>query len=367
MATQVRCTVCGGSTSVRADAVRQRCEFCGAEFIWQATNAAAGEIERHVAAALAQIQPQLDALDHAAKTARSLDEAKHHVAQHVRQIAAIYQHYGYYRLMGIETAEEMERNVGFMFSLHLERLGITRTVVLGAPPDTHYTRMTAALARFDFDGALGGYAGMLAEQLQSDPRFRDKDPAELRQIHATSVRTFALGLPWGTDADLARNNIDPARPVARADGSHAVGCVQCGAEVVLAQQAESVTCPYCNATFRIRLEGLAMYHARGHTDVTAHDVAQQNLAYGVAKGDHTARIEMARGMIKGQAPEGSPRDRELTFAYTMQVGSPLSATDQAAIATKLGLGAPITCKKCKAAIALAPGTKTCTMCWEKPS
>ncbi len=362
-ATAVRCTVCGGATGVRADAVRHRCEFCGSEFVWAATHQAAGEAERRVRAALAQIESELDALDAAARqhaAAGDVDGAYRLVADHVHRVGEIYRQTGYYAVMGVDTAEAIETTQRAAYQVHLQRLGLVATPA--APTDGPAARMAAGCAQQNFELALAGYTAMIDEQLAGDPRWRGRDPAELAQVRASSIRTFALGLPFATAADLARHGIELAQPVTLPDGTHVVRCVQCGADVALAQLAETVTCAHCRATFRIRLEGVAVYHARGYTDVTEHDVARQQQATGVAAGDLSARVELARGITAGMTARDATHRSEYTFVYALELGAPLGGTEQAAIAALLGLAAPTTCRACSRTIALGVGTTVCPMC-----
>jgi hypothetical protein len=344
----VRCTVCGGATRVKVDAVNQRCEFCGAEFLYQATHAASADVERAVRDRIEAIQPALDALDADAlhrAAAGDHDGARQVVADHVRRVGAIYQDVGYYRLMGLETPEAIEQNLRFAFQLHLTRLGIAAPAPAPAPAPTAavpgYARMVAALGVMDLDGALAGYTDMCRHQLDHDPRWASRGPDERAQMLASSIRTFALGLPWASPDALARHGIDLARVTRAADGTAAVTCIQCGAAVVLAHLVESVQCPYCSATFRVRLEGDDIHRARGHAMLSLEE-----------------RVTAGRAKV----PPGAARGPELTYVHAFAAGGLLSGEEATKLAAMLGLGRPTTCDACAADIALARGSRRCPLC-----
>jgi len=368
----VRCTVCGAATAARSDAVKHTCEFCGATFLLQATHAAAGAAEQRLRARIDAIQPELDQLDAEAirlAGAGDLAGAHRHAYESVRRVAVLYEETGYNRLLGCDTPETVDRNVGQLFAMHLQRLGIPD---IGPSPATKpavtpgYDQMVAALQAQDFDAAMAGYTTMCRAQIDADPRWADRDRHERDQVVSSSIHAFAFGLPWATPDDYARHGIELPCLTRRADGTTAVTCTRCGVEVVLAQLAESVQCTHCAATFRIRLTGIDVYHARGHTDVTPEQVEDQRIAEAMARGDLGARMTYARKLIAGQAPPDSDRDRELGFVYTLQVGAPLSEEQQVTIAGQLGLGPPRTCRQCSAAIALAPSSSKCPMCSGNP-
>ncbi len=368
--TDIKCAVCGASTAVRVDAVNQRCEFCGAAFIYQATRAAYAEGEQRLRQRIAAIQPELDAIDAEAMRRASLGDiaGAHQIAyESIRRVAVLREETGYNRLAGLDTPALVERNLRFLFGMQLQRLGIPEPASPPAPTAAKpgYDQMARALQAQDFDGAIAGYTAMCTAQLDADPHWAERDPHERDQMLVSSVRSFALALPWASDGDYARHRIELPQLERRPDGTAAVTCTRCGAEVVLAHLAESVQCAYCSATFRVRLTGIDVYHASGHTDVTQDQVDDQQLAQAMARGDLGARVAFARKTVAGQAPAGSDRERELTFVYAMQIGVPLAAKQQADIATELGLGTPRTCKSCSSAIALAPSSIKCPMCTTK--
>jgi predicted RNA-binding Zn-ribbon protein involved in translation (DUF1610 family) len=304
-ATAIRCTVCGGATSIRADAARHRCEYCGSEIVWAATHQAAGEAERRLRTALEQIQPTLDALDAEAQrraAAGDIVGAHQLVADHVRRVGELYRQTNYYAVMGIDGDDAIERNQQAAYHVHLQRLG-------------------------------------LATSAPSAP------------VRASSTTAADVGI------ELA--------PVIQPDGTHVVRCVKCGADIALAHLAETVICTHCRATVRVRLEGLAVYHARGYTDVTEDDVARQRLAVAVAANQLPARVEMARGITAGMTARDETHRTEYTFVYALELGTPLGAADQAAIAAQLGLGPPTTCRACERTIALGAETTVCPMCLGK--
>lgn len=214
--TAVTCAACGAATGIRVDAVNQRCDFCGAVFIHMPTRAAVAAGEQRLRERTEAIQGELDQLDAQAverATRGDLGGAHECVSEHVRWLGVLYEESGYNRLCGLDTGERVAQNLRSLFRMQCLRLGIP---VLAVP--THnaghnanvraHEQMQTAIWDLDFDNAIAAYTAMCTAQVEADPRVRELPPYERKQLVTSSVRSFALGLPWATDDDFARHGIE---------------------------------------------------------------------------------------------------------------------------------------------------------------
>lgn len=346
----VQCPSCRAPTPVRPDTTAQRCQYCGFDFAVQATHAAAAEIERATGARLAPHRARIDELARRAEQAAAAGDraaAEQLTRDKIAIYGGVYRETGYYQLMGLAGEEAIAAYEQRWIAAETPGAPAGATAAGGAGAGAAYERYLEALEARDFAALVDAYLRVCREQASGDE-------AAARQ----AVRDMAWNLPWATDEQLRSIGVPCSTPSAGA-----VACANCGAALEVAGAVESIDCPYCAATTRLRISRQQAYEVRGATPEQA---AAQVAAERAAGRDLGAALESTRAIVAGQAEPGSPRERELLYYYGLAT-HPWLAAEQDALLARLGLSPPKTCRSCEQSVALAlDGDGRCPMCQQRP-
>jgi len=374
------CKTCGGNTEVDASATQHECQFCGATLIVQATLEARGAAEQAARQRLDQMEGQLSALvDRArqAAVAGDMAAAEALIRQKVEQEGQVYWETGYYRVMGLNTAEEVAKHHSWLISFELGQLPrpASASPGPGAPgggaqpeidPDSPYMKYMEAMAQQDLAGVLTNYPLVCQQKMATQPQWQGRPDADIRDAIAHALEDMVRNLPWASPEDLARHGYRVADAESQPDGTQAIRCGGCSAPLTVQDNQERITCEHCGTLTLVRLTGLQRYQAMGYTDVTQEQADnQQDAERWAIKKDVDALIRMTERMIDDEeAPAGSPRARELTFTYAVVTGdAALTPAMREELCQKLGLSAPRRCPTCEQEIALAAdGSGRCPQC-----
>lgn len=372
------CKSCGGNTEVAANATQHECKFCGAAIIVQATLEARGEAERAARQRLGQIEEELEGLHMRAKLIAAQGDtaqAEQLLRQKVEREGQIYQETGYYRILGLDTAESVAKHHDWQVSFERDQLRGPDGIPLGqknagngpgAAQDSPLARFNDAMVRQDLDALLTSYPEVCRQKMATSPEWQDRPDADLRDAIAHAIEDMVRNLSWASPEELAQRGYRVALAEAQPDGSQALTCGGCNVQLTLSPQQERISCEHCGTLTLVRLSGLQKYHAMGYTDVTQEQADnQQDAELWSVKGDLGALIRMSRRMIDAEeVTPGAPKEQELTFTYAMMTGGEvLSAEQHAAVSQQLGLEPPLRCSTCEQEIALSlEGSGRCPLC-----